>query len=473
MSSVTESTKAALGDHLNNTDDENIKRVLMTYSADAHYKVNLKNISTLDAKLLEPCAIYLGFIVRDGDDKKLYQNKKVLSDRIILKIESLFDSHCDDCDKPYRNKLTDKPPLNCQLCLQGSHSCENVQEKIDAHNQLKIDNLKPVGLVWLCNGCLEKNNLALLPSKIKGNKIKAPKESTSEEKEEENDEDPENEEKEGEDDDNDQERVSPRRNRDGDPIQRQDICEKYVKMECPHGLTGKRLIDGVRCPKNHPPRCHRYCRYGKSDKFGCKRGKDCYYLHPQLCKSSELRRVCLNTDCTFVHLKFTRRYENSYRPNNPPRFEEENGQRDRRQLNAENKPPQRLRFNSLSTIYTPYPPTVDVRRPAVAPPTQRRNSNTGEDNHFLERLMENLKDGIISQMEEKLTEFRTQIPTILLESNQWKDAMKQNQPPQHQPPIQQQIPQMPAQQPLQPHYLPPHQQTMHMPIPNYYQGLSF
>jgi len=106
----------------------------------------------------------------------------------------------------------------------------------------------------------------------------------------------------------DEDRESPRRNRSPSRVQVQEtICEAYKKRECQHGLTGKRLINGKPCPHSHPPRCFRWCKHGDNKKAGCTKGSDCTYYHPKLCKNSVLKRYCANRECTFHHLKHTRR----------------------------------------------------------------------------------------------------------------------------------------------------------------------
>ena len=87
---------------------------------------------------------------------------------------------------------------------------------------------------------------------------------------------------------------------------------RYIYSETsnpgPHYLTENKKITGAACPNRHPLRCFRCCKYGERDRQGCKKGKECEYLHPKLCRDSVLRRECLKEGCTFVHLKFTRRY---------------------------------------------------------------------------------------------------------------------------------------------------------------------
>lgn len=465
--------KIVLGGLLNDADAV-AQRVIRSYDPAAHYKANKDNMLKHDAAQLEACAIYLGLNVRGEDNKKLYKNKKVLCDRMILKIESLFDSECDDCKETYRNTLADKPPLVCKLCLQGCHGCVTMLAKMEAYTKMCRDEMKPFGLVWMCHGCLEKNDLSLLQTPKKtGND--APLEETRTEGAVQEEEEVEEEEEEND-------RESPRRNRHENSSSNTNVCELYKERKCPHGLTGKRLIRGERCAKNHPPRCHRYCRYGEDPKMGCKFGPECRYYHPKLCRQSVLRRVCLNPDCLYNHLKFTRRHENDgpgdakpgypkpghpQRPErgilNRPQREERDNPWHRQAQDANNRPPPpRARFDSIGSVYTPYPPTVDVRQHR----TRKDSATVAErDNSFLERLMENLKEGIISQMNEKIAELRIEIPALVQESSQWN---KPTQPSRQQFPLQQ-MPQLPLQQ------MPPLSQTTfpYNPTNSCYPGLCY
>ena len=90
----------------------------------------------------------------------------------------------------------------------------------------------------MCSGCLKKNDLALVPQ------LSNDKSSDREIEEEE--------EEEIEDEEEEEERESPRRNRE-DSKKTGPICEAYMKRECPHGLTGKRKINGEACPHRHLP----------------------------------------------------------------------------------------------------------------------------------------------------------------------------------------------------------------------------
>ena len=131
--------------------------MLSSYSFAVTYKVNLDNMLKNNATLLEACATYLGFTVRENEtEKKLYKNQRVLCDKMILKIETLFDIDCAMC-----KELTDEPLLKCRLCLQGSHNCEAMIEKAKALNQLIQDGTLPPGTSWQCFGCDKKNDTSL------------------------------------------------------------------------------------------------------------------------------------------------------------------------------------------------------------------------------------------------------------------------------------------------------------------------
>ena len=114
-------------------------------------------------------------------------------------------------------------------------------------------------------------------------------------------------------------------------------------------------------------------------------------------------RACLKKDCTFVHLKNTRRHPEPEEPDVP-----------------RNK--QKLRFDSLASISTPYPPTIQ-RRVKDSIPSEVNDSQ----NSFLLQLIENLKEGIVNQVTDKLTEFQSTIPMMV------KEQLKLSIPVQKQP----------------------------------------
>ena len=96
-----------------------------------------------------------------------------------------------------------------------------------------------------------------------------------------------------------------------DHLAKTDICSKYKVGKCPHGIRGNKVIEGNKCDKNHPKRCFKFCAFGNKGKRSCRKGDKCEYYHPVLCKYSTKKMVCTNKDCTYVHLKGTKRTEQS------------------------------------------------------------------------------------------------------------------------------------------------------------------
>ena len=155
MSEKTEKQKVVIGGLLNLADVP-AKRVLGAYNPSYSYNTNLANVENCKAKELESLAVLLGLKVRsdDGRKKKLYQNKKTIADRIILKIESLFEVECSDCHSLYQNTLESVPIFTCRLCWLGSHDCEEIKKRA-----ANLGSEIPVGHVWICHVCLGKNDL--------------------------------------------------------------------------------------------------------------------------------------------------------------------------------------------------------------------------------------------------------------------------------------------------------------------------
>ena len=365
----------------------------------------MKSLKKCNATQLESCATFLGFVVRNDENEKLYRNQDILTDRIILKIESLFETQCNDCNQTYQNTLEDTPPLKCILCMQGSHNCASISTKIDAMGEET-----PVGTSWLCFGCLVKNNLALNPppkqkKKVRTNSTVSVSESlpTIPENDDQREEVEENEE------DDIEERESPRRGRETEPEDRpaasvradpKEICELYKRRNCPHGRLGKTLVNGKQCEKSHPPRCFKYTRFGARNPQGCNKGANCQYWHPRLCKESLKSKRCTKDDCSFFHIKGTMRSsldqaDDSQR-HAPTRKDSV------RPLPPTNKSWPIPRF-SISDA-TPYPPTVQQRS---RPEAQIRN-----DESFLLHKIENMKQGFNDQITDLV---QNDIPKLLRE----------------------------------------------------------
>ena len=321
----------ALGDLLRIADDSpGPKRVISAYKVEADFKKNYQTISRFDRTLLDSCADFLKIplVSSDGSATPLYSNKEKISRRITFAIKSFFPTDCQECNTTYKVELddTDAPPLMCFLCYQGSHNCEQVTNKLPNSSDPLIGN------IWLCASCHASRN----PVEYAPARSHSP---SNEEVVEDNIEPAEQPTQMQQTDNSTQQtdnssQVSNTETSAELPHTQNDlskdsterpICERLKKGLCPHGISGKTVHNGTVCDMRHPKRCKNFCRNGPR---GCRFGTNCRYFHPLLCKSSVKERKCLNLQCRFTHLKFTKRYEvsyqnqrkqsSSYEPRKPP-----------------------------------------------------------------------------------------------------------------------------------------------------------
>lgn len=165
------------------------------------------------------------------------------------------------------------------------------------------------------------------------------------------------------------------------------ICEDYKRNNCQHGKDGKTEIDGETCTKLHPKKCFAWCKAGNDSKFGCSKGKECTYYHPILCRNSIRYRRCTNSLCTFSHLKFTKRYNNTNRGTNNPRSEDRNMQ----------PPDSNIRINNYKPSNTQ---PIPWETQTAAKPNSERT--------FLEELIQSLKTDM-KEAQNEMREFKKNI----------------------------------------------------------------
>ena len=84
---ITDKQKEVIGGLINGTDVLG-KRVLASYDPSRSYGTNLHHVKNCKSKELETCGKLLGLKVKseDGKETKLYRNRDILADRIIMKI---------------------------------------------------------------------------------------------------------------------------------------------------------------------------------------------------------------------------------------------------------------------------------------------------------------------------------------------------------------------------------------------------
>ena len=129
----------------------------------------------------------------------------------------------------------------------------------------------------------------------------------------------------------------------------------------------------------------------------------------------------MNAECTFVHLKFTKRSQDGHERETQNR-RVDNFSRDTKttQHRTHANPEKELRFSSVGTLSgtTPYNPTIQKRsRPSLLPKPIAEDEKEHDPSSFLLKLMENMKDGILLQITDKLQEFQTSIPEMVREEH--------------------------------------------------------
>ena len=457
--------------------DADCKKLIGAYRPQETYKKNhaVMSHSIYQAAVIEKCLNYLKVQTRTkpGNDK-IYRNKKLMVDRLILKIESCFPALCDECAVEYSNSVNDSPLFTCFICWQGSHNCNALQEHKKEYEKL-TSTAKALGSVWLCNGCRTQNEL--IPTNISKSlqdDVVTPSP------------DEENDTKE------DDGRPSPRRDLNGneeavEEVSNGDttsgqtrqpeetsgnntntntnaqqkpagkICEGYKNHNCPHGVSGKREVDGRTCPNLHPRICRKFIRNGNRARGGCQKGDQCRFYHPKLCKNSVNRRLCTVLDCKFAHLKGTKRKEEIGirkrhesrldRTTRHPANERDSSLGLRRDL-RESRESWQTPGPRESTRYCPETRQGILRQPRhrcdsitsnlswmeATTPTQRPpTSKKGKDLSFLVDLIEDLK-GTQKEMEQSIQELRQRIPLPLAGGSQCHLGATMTQPQPFQPP---------------------------------------
>ena len=176
----------------------------------------------------------------------------------MTKYKSHFPSTCHECSEEYQGKRSDEQSrhLQCFLCLQPSHDCEAITQ--DTQTTEPSPN-SPKGRVWLCSGCYEKNNPLASNRRNRSNSVvfettttplntpgashapsttptPAPSQSdigtpAIDDLENPPDSQPPN-----------------RHTSSGDDSQDPEICPRFARNQCPHGIGGNKEINGHKCP---------------------------------------------------------------------------------------------------------------------------------------------------------------------------------------------------------------------------------
>ena len=297
--------------------EQNVRLVISVFDNSQSRAVITKRFDKLSLPILENCAEFLGIALADKDSYKLF-TKKSLMDRIYNGFNALMPAKCGECSEEYviDHKPEVAPFFTCFKCFKGSHICE--RNKL-LHQALSALNT-PSGFVWLCNTCYS----AVDP--IEPRKSRSRHTSGSEDKTGEISADVSGVISPGSSGDVLSSTQKPQQHSVSFPGMSESIddtdsdflpdslriCQKFLNWDCPHGISGKKVVSGKCCPFKHPRVCNQYRVSGFTGKKGCQKGKNCAFFHPDICKGALERGSCVKKDCSKFHPLSCRRNKEEY-----------------------------------------------------------------------------------------------------------------------------------------------------------------
>ena len=281
----------AIGAILSKTGVTDVKNVIGTYDQSKSAKENIKAIIEAHKKdKLFDTVTFLKGLSTDYPVSSQQMNpkshyKEDYATDIVSFINLLKPTQCLACSTNYVPTGEDynESQVKCFICSRPSH-----------HNCFNDSNVKPeIGLVFLCSECIsektakdltESAKIAPEPPAIQPPPPNEPNKVIEKDEEE-----------------------TVVDNNINDQRNDKD-CPMYLKRLCPHGLTGKRHVNGKPCPYKHRILCRYFMEYGPT---GCRYKRQCRFLHPRVCENSLKLKTCLNRSCTEFHLKGTQRKSHS------------------------------------------------------------------------------------------------------------------------------------------------------------------
>ena len=292
-----------------------VRPVISAFDNSQSCAANTKRFDRFSLQILENCAEFLGISLADKDNFKIF-TKKSLMDRLYCGFNALMPSRCAECSEDYviDHEPDDAPFFTCYRCFKGSHSCE--RNKL-LHQTLSAMNT-PSGFVWLCDKCYSAvdpiesrktrsrhtsgsdNRSGTLSSDSIGGDLSNITPSGTDVMSSTH---------------NPQVQQIVSFSEDNlNPRGTERTCQKFLSWDCPHGISGKKKVNGKCCPHKHPRVCNQYRVSGFTGQKGCKKGKDCAFFHPDVCKVALERGSCLNKDCSKFH-PFSSRKKKKEEPN--------------------------------------------------------------------------------------------------------------------------------------------------------------
>ena len=287
---TSEDFEVALGGFLSKTTDVTIKNVIGTFDKDktvpqniSKLKENSSGVALQDtiAFLKSNCTEYP---VAQQVLSCKNQNKEEYSRDIAKFLDFVKPTQCLSCKENYipaAEQCAGNEP-KCYLCQRPSHG--------ECYKNIVIN--PELGVIFVCPECMSVKAARELAEELQ-NHVEDSK-SKSSDKTDTSAAKPSHVPA-----DNNAEKTEETNNR----LQQQD-CPLYLKRICPHGLTGRREINGNPCPYKHRRLCMYYAQHGPS---GCRFRNNCRYFHPDICQNSINLNMCLNRSCQDFHIKGTQR----------------------------------------------------------------------------------------------------------------------------------------------------------------------
>ena len=251
---------------------------------------NVQRLDKFTVVQLENCADFLGIALVDKDSSKIF-TKSALATRIYLGFMALMPAKCGECGDDYviDHEPETAPFFHCFGCFKGSHNCERNRL---LHQTLSAMNT-PKSFVWLCDTCQAMVD-PLEPWKKRSHHASGALSSL-------------------------ENQLSDIANSSSDisnlplkcaptqhpiptaPSPPSNVCRRFLNWNCPHGISGKKEIDGKCCPFTHLRVCNQFRISGSTGKRGCKKGAKCAFFHPNICKTTLESGSCSETNCTMFH----------------------------------------------------------------------------------------------------------------------------------------------------------------------------
>lgn len=372
MAISVQNLEEALGQILSKTGVTDVKNVLGTYDQAKSVKENLRLLLNHKKDILLETVNFLKTLSTEYPvpiqqiNSKSYLKEDYAND-IISFLNLLKPTQCLSCSQNYVPTGDDfkENEVKCLICKRPSH-----------HNCYKDSSVNPkIGIVFLCSECLSEKTAKNIEETDKLSPETPAKSSTAPHRPS-KDKDKSKCDTNEDDSDSDDESTDKTKKEKKKSSSGKD-CPLYLKRICPHGLTGKRHVNGKPCPDQHRKHCRYFMEYGPS---GCRFKGQCRYLHPRLCENSVKLKTCLNKSCTEFHLKGTQR--------KPPPPNSEPAQQPTQQPTGRYIQPWSLE-KAQSEIH---------KQNSTVPTTYQHSNSSNEDStkDFLEKYLQQIKADLTS-----------------------------------------------------------------------------